>query len=332
MTLIIDAMGGDNAPLEIVKACCDAVKEYNINIKLVGKEDILKDCFQKNDLSLNNIEIINATDTISMEENPKYILKHKADSSMIKGLKLLAENQGDAFVSAGSSGALVVGSTFIVKRINGIKRAAFAPVLPKNNGAFMLLDSGANINCQPVMLNQFGIMGSIYMKKIMNIDNPRVALANIGVEENKGTQLQIDAFNMLKNSDINFIGNVEPREIPNDAADVVVADGFTGNIIVKTYEGVALTLMKKIKSMFKSNILTKIGALLVLPSMKKLKKSFDYNEYGGAPILGLRAPVFKAHGSSDAKTFKSAIRLTIDYVNNNVVNEIQQSIEAMKTT
>lgn len=326
MKIIVDAFGGDNAPLEIIKGCVDAISEYGFKIILVGSEKTLKKTFDENNISLKNIEIYNADDIITMEEPGTEIMKSKKDSSMAQGLKLLADGVGDAFLSAGNSGALVVGATFLVKRIKGIKRCAFAPIIPKDKGFFMLIDSGANVDCRPEMLKQFGIMGSIYMNKVMKIDNPKVGLANIGIEEHKGCELQKDAFLMLKESPINFVGNIEARDIPLEGADVIVCDGFTGNIILKMFEGVVMALMKKIKGVFNYNLKTKLAGAMIMPEMKLLKKSIDYSEHGGAPILGIRKPVFKAHGNSDAKTIKNALYLVSKYVQENVAEEISTAI------
>lgn len=328
MKIIVDAFGGDNAPLEILKGCAEAVAEYGVNILLVGSKRKIEKVATENGILLYHMEIIDVEDVITNEDDPSEIIKSKNNCTMAHGLKLLAQGEGEAFISAGNSGALVMGATFIVKRIKGIKRCAFAPVVPKNNGCFMLIDCGANVECRPEMLKQFGVMGSIYMNKVMGVKNPRVGLVNIGIEEHKGGDFQHEAYKKLKESNLNFVGNVEAREVPVDAADVVVTDGFTGNIMLKLFEGVALTLMGKIKNVFGSNLKTKIAGAMVLPEMRALKKQIDYNEFGGAPIMGIAKPVFKAHGSSNARTFKNAIRLTIDYVNGNVVNEIKTAIEA----
>ena len=327
MKIIVDAFGGDNAPLEILKGCAEAVAEYGINILLVGSKTKLEKVANENGIILYHMDIHDTEDIITNEDDPSEIMKSKNKSTMAEGLRLLAKGEGDAFVSAGNSGALVMGATFIVKRIKGIKRCAFAPVIPKEKGCFMLIDCGANVECRPEMLKQFGIMGSIYMNKVMGIKNPRVGLVNVGVEEHKGGDFQQEAFKRLKESKLNFIGNVEAREVPVDAADVVVTDGFTGNVMLKLFEGVALTLMSKIKNVFTANIKTKIAGAMIMPEMRILKKQVDYNEFGGAPIMGISKPVFKAHGSSNAKTFKNAIRLTIDYVNGNVTQEIKDAIE-----
>ena len=330
MKIIVDAFGGDNAPLEIIKGCAMAVEEYNFEILLVGDESKIRSVAAENNISLKNISIAHADDVITMEDSPSDIMKSKKNSSMAEGLRRLKNNEGDAFISAGNSGALVVGATMIVKRIKGIKRPAFAPVMPKNKGSFMLIDSGANVECRPEMLKQFAIMGSIYMENVMNVANPRVGLANIGVEDHKGTSLQQETFKILKETDINFIGNVEARDIPQDGADVVVADGFTGNIILKMFEGVAMTLMGKIKGLFTKNLKTKLAAALMLSDMKTLKKQIDYNEFGGAPIIGVSKPVFKAHGSSKAKTIKNALRLTALYVQGDVVGKIEREVSRLE--
>ena len=330
MKIIVDAFGGDNAPLEILKGCADAVRELDIDILLTGDESIIRKVAQENEISLDRMEIAHTDSVITMEDHAGDIMKSKNNSSMALGLKKLAAGEGDAFISAGNSGALIVGATLIIKRIKGIKRVAFSPVIPKKEGFFMLIDSGANVDCKPEMLQQFGIMGSIYVNKVMGVENPRVALANIGTEEHKGGELQHEAFRLLKESPVNFIGNIEAREIPYDAGDVIVADGFTGNCILKLYEGVAMCMMGLIKDIFTKNLKNKIAASLILSDMKELKKHMDYNEYGGAPIMGASKPGFKAHGDSKAKTFKNALRLTKAYVEGNVVDEITRSVAALK--
>ena len=328
MKIIVDAFGGDNAPLEVIKGSRMAVDELGYEIVLVGNEKIIKDEAEKNNISLSGITIVHAPDVISMDDEPMDVMKSKSNSSMSKGLQLLALGEGDAFVSAGNSGDLAVGATLKVKRIKGIKRCAFAPVIPKDKGFFMLIDSGANVECRPEMLRQFAVMGYIYMKNVMVVENPRVGLANVGTEKTKGDELRYETFNLLQETkNINFIGNIEARDIPGDIADVVVADGFTGNIILKLYEGMAKSVFGKIKDIFKKNFKGKLAASLIMPELKELKKSMDYSEHGGAPLMGISKPVFKAHGSSDAKTFKSAIRLAGEYVKRNVVGLISKSLE-----
>ena len=330
MKIIVDAFGGDNAPLDILKGCAEAVNELDIDILLTGSEAEIRRVANENNISLNRMEIADTPDVITMEDHAGDILKEKSNSSMALGLKLLAEGKGDGFLSGGNSGALVVGTTMIVKRIKNIKRVAFAPVLPKEKGFFMLIDSGANVDCKPEMLRQFGVMGSIYMNKVMNVSNPRVGLANIGTEEHKGGDLQHEAYALLKSSGLNFVGNIEAREVPRDAADVVVTDGFTGNMLLKMYEGVTTVMMQLFKGIFFKNWKNKLAASVLLGDIKDLKKTMDYNEYGGAPIMGAAKPVFKTHGSAKAKTVKNALRLTKSYIAGNVVDEIAAAVAAYK--
>lgn len=326
MKIIVDAFGGDNAPFEILKGCEAAVKSLDIDIILTGREDEIRQVAEENQISLERMEIFDAPQALTMEDHAGAIMKEKKDSSMAEGLRLVAEGKGDAFVSAGNSGALVVGATMIVKRIKGIKRVAFAPMVPGSKGFFMLIDSGANVDCRPEMLLQFGIMGSIYLDKVIGVKDPRVALANVGTEDHKGGELQHQAFAMLKESKLNFIGNIEARDISNDGADVVVADGFTGNIILKMFEGVVSMVMGKFKEVFTKNPKNKMATALLLGDMTALKKSMDYNEYGGAPVIGASKPVFKVHGSAKARTVESALRLTKAYVEKNVTEEIKRAI------
>lgn len=266
--------------MEILKGCAQAVAEYDLDVMLTGREAEIRRVAEENEISLNRMELVDTPDIITMEDHAGDIMKSKSQSSMAEGLRQLAAGNGDAFISAGNSGALVVGSTLIVKRIPKIKRPAFAPIMPKNEGFFMLIDGGANVESKPEMLQQFGVMGSIYMEKVMGVKNPRVGLANVGTEDHKGGELQHQAFQLLKQTGVNFIGNIEARDIPEDAADVVVCDGFTGNVILKLYEGVAMTLMNKIKGILTKNLKTKIAAGMIYSDMKELKKAMDYNEYG----------------------------------------------------
>ena len=327
MKIIVDAMGGDNAPLEIVKGSVEAKNEYGVDIILVGDESVIKKCAADNDVDISGVEIVHASEVIATDEDADSVLKKKPDSSLSVAMKLLAEGKGEALVSAGNSGAICVGGTLIVKRIKGIKRPAFAPVLPHTDGGnFMLIDAGANLECRAEMLFQYAIMASAYMEKVMGVKNPRVGLANVGTEEHKGMELQHNTYELLKNSDLNFVGNVEARDLPSGVCDVCVCDGFTGNMILKTYEGVAKSLFKMIKQLFSKSLKNKIAAGLVLGDLKEMAKTFDYNEVGGAPIMGTAKPVFKAHGSSRAKTFKNAIRLTKAYVEGDVISEIAEAV------
>lgn len=325
MKIIVDAFGGDNAPLEIIKGCAEAVSQFDVNIILTGNQDIIKNIASENSISLDKFEIENCSEVITMDDTAEAVLKTKKDSSMAVGIRLLNEGKGDAFISAGNSGALCMGATLGIKRIKGIKRPAFSPILPCANGFFMLMDGGANIECRPEMLYQFALMGSIYMEKVMGVKSPRIGLANIGTEEHKGTELYRNTYELLSESNLNFIGNVEGRDIPNGVCDVVVCDGFTGNMILKTYEGVAITLMKEIKNLF-NGAKGKLSAALIMKNLKEFKTKFDYNSYGGAAILGTSKPVFKAHGNAKASTIVNAIRLCKDYVNADTIKEISSSL------
>lgn len=319
--VIVDAFGGDNAPLEVVKGCARAVSELGVEIILTGSEAKIKKCAEENGLSLNGIEIVHTDDVFDIHEEPKEIIKSGKDSSMALGLRLLAEGRGDAFVSAGSTGALVMGSTFIVKRIKGIKRIAPSPILPADKGSFLLADAGANTECRAEMLVQFAIMGSAYMEKVMGVKNPKVALLNIGAEETKGRELEIEAYQLLEKSGLNFIGNIEARDMPKGEAQVVVTDGFTGNIALKLYEGMGSFFSKKIKWIFSGA--GKIGALFSLGKIKEFRKQMDYKEVGGSALLGVKKPVIKAHGSSDSTAFFNAVRQARKCVEGNVIEEIE---------
>lgn len=326
MKIIIDAMGGDNAPLEIIKGTAMAIKEYGIKAVLVGDSKLIKSCAEKNNISLEDCELEEAKSVIEMTDDAKSVLKEKSDSSMAVGFKLLNEGRGDAFVSAGNTGAITVGATLITKRIKGIKRPAIASIMPSEKKPFLLLDCGANSECRAEFLYQFGLMGDLYMRHIMKVDSPRVALANNGTEETKGTPLVKDAYALMKNAPYNFIGNIEGRQIPFGDADVIVADGFSGNLILKTYEGVAKVLMNGIKAAFMKNALSKISYLGVKSGIDDMKKQFDYKEYGGAVLLGVRKPVVKAHGSADARTFKNAVKQAVWFLKNDLINEIEKSL------
>lgn len=326
MRIIVDAFGGDKAPLEIIKGCSIAQNTYGYDIILVGCEKKIRQTAADNDISLENISIRNAEGIIGMNDTPTDIMKSKNDCSMAEGLRALANGDGDAFISAGNSGALAVGATFIVKRIKGIKRCAFAPVIPKSKGCFMLLDSGANSECRAEMLNQFGLMGSLYMEKVMGINNPRVGLVNVGTEDHKGDELRKETYKLLKQSGLNFIGNIEARDIPLDAADVVVTDGFTGNVILKLYEGMAAALFGKFKEVMTANFKTKLASAFILPELRSMKKQIDYKEYGGAPLMGVSKPVFKVHGNAEAKTVSGAIRLTGEYARGRVAESITETL------
>ncbi len=326
MKIIVDAFGGDNAPLEIIKGCAESVAKFGVDIILTGKESEIREVAAQNNISLDRIEIEDCGEVITMHDSAESVVKTKKDSSMAVGFRLLAQGKGDAFLSAGNSGALCMGATLLIKRIKGIKRPAFAPVLPSVTGCLMLLDGGANVDCRPEMLRQVAVMASVYMEKVMK-NNLSACTTNVGTEEHKGTELYRETYGILKDSKLNFIGNIEGRDVPAGKCDVVVCDGFTGNMILKTYEGVAAVLMKEIKNIFTGSAKGKMAAALVMKDLKSMKTRFDYNTYGGAPILGASKPVFKVHGDAKAITLVNAIGLCIDYVEANAIDIISASIK-----
>lgn len=325
MKIIVDAFGGDNAPAEIIKGSMLACDEYNVDIILTGDKSKINECVNKNGIDLKKTEIVDAGEVITMHDDAKSVLKEKSDSSMAVGFRLLNEGRGDAFVSAGNTGAITVGATLITKRIKGVKRPAIASVMPSAKKPILLMDCGANAECRAEFLYQFGLMGDLYMKHILKYDNPRIALANNGTEETKGTPLVREAYALMKNAPYNFVGNIEGRQIPVGDADVIVADGFTGNLILKMYEGVAKVLMNGIKDAFMKNILSKLAYLGVKSGIDDMKKQFDYKEYGGAVMLGVKKPVIKAHGSADANTFKNAVKQAVWFLENNLISEMEKA-------
>ena len=331
MRIIIDAFGGDNAPLEIIKGAIKAHNEFGVDICFTGDENIIKRVAKENNLDISKFSIAHTPDVIPVDQTPNDILKEYNNCSMALGLKMVANDEGDGFISAGNSGALCVGGTMIVKRLKGVKRPGFAPILPTfNDGFFMLTDGGANIAARPEMLRQFAILGSVYMENVLGVKNPRVGLANIGTESHKGGELQREAYEILKESPLNFIGNVESRDISEGVCDVYVCDGFTGNLILKNYEGVAKSVSNVVSQIFKKNLKNKIGALFVYKDLMKFKETMNVDIYGGAPILGIKKPVFKAHGSSNETAIFHAIRIMIDYINANVPEKIESSFNELK--
>lgn len=327
MKIILDAMGGDNAPAEILKGAAAATAAWpDMEILAVGDAEKIAACVKENAIEMKNIEIVNATEVIEMCDEPAKAVRAKKDSSMVVGLRMLAEGKGDAFVSAGSTGALHVGASLIVRTVKGVKRPALATVIPGKT-PFLLLDCGANVECRASMLEAFGVMGSVYMNKVMGLEQPRVALVNNGAEESKGTPTYVEAHQLLKNNKaIHFVGNIEPRDIPAGAADVVVADGFTGNVVLKLTEGLAKYFGSKLKEMFKKSLGTKVGYLLLKGGVADFKKSMDADEYGGAPLLGTRRPVIKAHGSSNARAIQNAIRQARLCVENDLCGVMAESL------
>ena len=331
MKIIIDGFGGDLAPLAPLTAAVGAAREYGVEIAVTGDGAKLVKCAQDNGLDITSLEIIDAPDVMPVEAEPTGILKAYSNSSMAVGLRAVAEGRGDAFVSAGSTGALVVGGTFIVKRIRGIKRPMLGTLIPMQGGGFfMIADSGANHDCRPEMLVQFALMGAAYQKAVAGLKNPRVGLINIGTEDNKGTDLQVQALPLLREAPVNFVGNVEARELMLGACDVAVCDGFTGNVILKHTEGLAKFFTNALKDIFYTNTMTKLAALCVKKQLGEFKKKLDYREQGGVPILGVRAPVIKAHGSSDARALKNAIRQAKICLEQDVIGEIERGVGALR--
>ncbi|MBQ2785706.1 MAG: phosphate acyltransferase PlsX [Oscillospiraceae bacterium] len=336
MKIILDAMGGDHAPEAPVLGAVEAAKAYGTKITLVGRGEEILDVLRKagiQDLP-SGIEISNADDVVDMHDDPASIIHKRKNSSMVLGLKMLADGNGDAFVSAGSTGALLTGATLIVKRVKGIRRAAMGPAMPnKAGGKTVILDCGANAECTPEFLLQFGLVGSLHAKKTYGIENPRVGLLNIGTEDSKGTPLQKQAYALLKEAGdrglINFVGNVEARDVPLGAVDVVVCDGFAGNVLLKSIEGTAMFMGSLMSKMFKKNLLSKLAALLVMKDIKAFKKLLDYREIGGTEFLGIRKPVIKAHGSSDMIAFRNALRQAELAASADNSAELEQSLQKL---
>lgn len=327
MKLILDAMGGDNAPLEILKGAAQAIAEYpDVELVLTGRENELRELCTKEKISLERISFIDAPDVVTMEDPAQSVVMSKKNSSMAVGLKTLAKGEGDAFISAGNTGALMTGATLLVRCVKGVKRAAIATILPMERPVLMI-DSGSNVTVTPEYLLQFAILGSVYMEQLFGLERPKVGLLNNGTEEHKGTPVMQEAHKLLKEcGGINFVGNVEAKTIPFGECDVLVTDGFTGNIVLKTIEGLSKFIMRKLKGMFMKNAINKVAALMIKKEISGLKKAFDSSEYGGAPFLGISKPVFKAHGSSDAKAIKNAIRQAREYIAKGVPGIIDERI------
>ena len=336
MKIILDAMGGDLAPEAPVMGAIQAAKEWNTQITLVGRGEEILGVLRKNGIDTlpDGMEIANAEDVVDMHDDPASIIHKRKNSSMVIGLKMLADGQGDAFVSAGSTGALLTGATLLVKRVKGIRRAAMGPAMPNKAGRkTVILDCGANAECTPEFLLQFGLVGSLYAKKNLGVRNPKVGLLNIGTEDSKGTPLQKEAYALLMNADerglINFVGNVEARDVPLGAVDVVVCDGFSGNVLLKSIEGTAMFMGSLMKKMFKKNLLSKLGALCCMSGIKSLTKLLDYREIGGTPFLGIRKPVIKAHGSSDALAFRNAVHQAMEAAKGDISAELELGLQEL---
>ena len=337
MKIIIDAMGGDHAPLAPVLGAIEAVRTYGSQITVVGRGEEILNVMKQNGIDTlpEGLEIANAEDVVDMHDDPANVIRKKPNSSMVVGLKMLAEGQGDAFISAGSTGALLTGATLIVKRVKGIRRAAMGPAMPnKTGGKTVILDCGANAECTPEFLLQFGLVGSLHAKATYGVENPKVGLLNIGTEDTKGTPLQKEAYSLLQQASdkglINFVGNVEARDVPLGAVDVVVCDGFAGNVLLKSIEGTAMFMGSLVSKMFKKNLVSKLSAALVMKDIKAFKKLLDYREIGGTQFLGIQKPVIKAHGSSDQIAFRNAVRQAEEAASRNISEQLEAGLAALK--
>ncbi len=339
MKILLDAMGGDNAPEANIRGALKAIKEIDSEIVLIGKEEVIrnkiKEIYNK-DLEeiTDRITIHNATETIEMEDTPTQAIKNKKDSSMVVGFNMLKQEEGDVFISAGNSGALLTGATLLVGRIKGVDRPAIAPMLPSYKKGLMLVDAGANTNCKPINLLQFAQFANIYLKKIYNIEKPCIGLLNIGTEETKGNDLMKESYKLLKEKaeefDINFVGNVEGREAFSGEIDAVITDGFTGNIFLKTVEGFGKLVKKSLSESLKKNLLSTIACIPALPGIKRFSKTMDYKEYGGALFLGVKKPVVKAHGSSDEYLFYFTIKQAEKFAKAKAVDILKEEFEKIK--
>lgn len=336
MKVIVDAMGGDNAPQSNVQGALNAIKEYGVDVVLTGDGKILLECLKS--LGVENLpkglEIVHAGEVITMEDDPATAFRRKKDSSLTVGLELLNEGAGDAFVSAGSTGALLSAATLLTKRVKGIRRAALAPVVPTGNGGAVLIDCGANAECTPEYLLQFAYMGSFYAQRVLGRKEPKVGLLNIGAEPTKGTKLQKETYLLLeeagRSGEIHFAGNVEAREAVEGAVDVIVADGYSGNIFLKTVEGAGLFLGRQMKGMFKKNLVTKLAALMVSGGIKEFKKLMDASEVGGTALMGISKPVIKAHGSSNARAIQNAIRQGVELCQSGLIEDVTANVSYMR--
>ena len=336
MKIILDAMGGDHAPEAPVLGALEAAKCYGSQILLVGRGEEILDVMKRNGIENlpDGVEIAHADDVVDMHDDPANVIRKKPNSSMVVGLKMLADGKGDAFISAGSTGALLTGATLLVKRVKGIRRAAMGPAMPnKAGGKTVILDCGANAECTPEFLLQFGLVGSLHAKASHGVEDPRVGLLNIGTEDTKGTPLQKEAYALLKNAGeeglINFVGNVEARDVPLGEVDVVVCDGFAGNVLLKSIEGTAMFMGSLMSKMFKKNLFSKLAAMLVMKDIKAFKKLLDYREIGGTQFLGIKKPVIKAHGSSDAVAFRNAVRQAEEAAKHDISVQLEEGLQKL---
>ena len=336
MKIILDAMGGDLAPEAPVLGAIDAASTYGMEITLVGKGEAILEVMKKHGIDNlpEGMEIANADDVVDMHDDPVAVIHKRKNSSMVVGLRMLADGQGDAFVSAGSTGILLTGATLIVKRIRGIRRAAMGPAIPnKKGGRTIICDCGANAECTAEFLLQFGLVGSAYARKNLGIENPRVGLLNIGTEESKGTPLQKEAYTLLQEAGnqgiLHFVGNVEARDVPLGEVDVVVCDGFSGNVLLKSIEGTAMFMGSMMKKMFKKNFASKLGYLMCRSGVDEIKKMMDYREIGGTQFLGIKKPVIKAHGSSDALAFRNAVKQAADAAERDFAADLEKDLRTL---
>ncbi len=326
MILAIDGMGGDHAPQSTVKGALEAIKELGVTVLITGDREVLSKELMQYEYEKDKIEIIHCTEKIENDDAPVKAVRRKKDSSMVVALNLVKEGRAEAVISAGNTGALLAGGLFILGRIKGIDRPALAPVFPHQQGASVLIDGGANTECKAAHLLQFGIMGSLYAKHILGIENPKISLANVGEEKGKGNELTKAAYELLEESSLNFTGNIEARDLPRGKTDVIVCDGFTGNIILKLTEGVFMTVFDLLKEKFTKSFLTKIAAGILKPELRKIKKDYDYTEHGGAPFLGVQGVLIKAHGSSDGKAIKNALRQGKGFADEKIVEKIEAAL------
>ena len=327
MKILVDAMGGDNAPEQIILGSVDAIRDFNLNIIFCGKKNIIEENLISCKDVLNRVDIIDAEEIITNEDKPVNAVRRKKKSSLVMGMTALNSGEADAFVSAGNTGAILSGGVFITGRIPGIERPALAPLFPNGDRCSVMLDVGANVDCKPVFLYQFAKMGTVYMEEVIGVQNPSVGLINIGIEEEKGNKLVRETYKMLENSNLNFTGNVEARDIIKSNTDVLVCDGFVGNMLLKATEGVMIELMNGLKNTVAETLTGRIGGFLIRNQVRKLRSRYDYSEHGGAPLLGVEKAVIKAHGSSDRKAFKNAVKQAKIFVEKDVIGKIKEKID-----
>lgn len=327
MVIAVDGMGGDFAPYAVIEGVVEAIKEENINIIITGKKELIEVELKKHEYEKDKIRILDTREIVTTLESPVMAVRRKKDSSLVKALQLVKEGKADAVISAGSTGALMAGASLIIGRIKGIERVALAPMIPGKNRAFMIIDAGANVDCKPHYLMQFSLMAKVYFENILKIKEPSIGLINIGIEEEKGNELIKNTYKLLKNMDLNFVGNIEPRDAINGDVNILVCDGFIGNTILKTYEGVSLNLMYMLKEEIMKSPKGKLAAMFLKSAFKNVKNRLDYSEYGGTAFLGCKGVCVKAHGSSNGKAFKNAIKQSITCYNNKVIDKIESEIE-----